>query len=163
MTDLDAPESSYEPSSMKELHPRKNPWGNTARHYRCKACTAEFKNLRLFRHCGFDTGDRSMRHINAGCATLSRLRWILRANGVHVVHPEASGNVQTYSLGLPWEPEGARLVGIWLAGHMRTLAMLIVQGHEVRPIKIGEAESILADYQIEADGEAAEKSVHWTR
>lgn len=136
---------------------------------KCKECVKAFRVTNMYRECGFHAANGTFRVRNRGCATLSKLRWILRANGVPVVHDEDRGSVQMYSMGVVMgedaEERQCRLLGAWWSGRSTTLIMAIVDGFECRPVKMHEAEAILASWGVDFDRneDMVKQSVWWTQ
>lgn len=128
--------------------------------WRCKECVAQFGRDRVYRNCGFHPGTRTFKAQSTGCATLSKLRWILRNRGVPLMHPELSGAVSVFSMGMN---DGRRLLGTWVHGNIRTGLMALIDGSEIAPLDIETAEAIIRDYSPSLQANDEVLSVGWTR
>lgn len=128
--------------------------------WRCRECVRVFQQTRVYRQCAFHPMTHTFSPLAKGCASMSKLRWILRANGVQVVHPELAGSVQWWTMGLG---DGRRLVMVWISGFTRTTAAMVVSDNQVAALDAETANMVLDQYRPEADDGAYELSVEWTR
>lgn len=131
-------------------------------HLRCPECVVaqQAGKNSAYRLCGFHPSTGIFVADNARCATLSKLRWVLIAHGVPLLHSETSGLVSSYSMGLA---DGGRLFGAWVKGNPKTLLMCVVKDGGVSAITLPQAQQIIAEYSPSLSGEATNLSVGWTR
>ena len=128
--------------------------------WRCRECTAGFRRDRVYRDCGFHPMLKTFHTRNGGCATISKLRWILQNSGVPLMHAELAGGVRMFSLGLP---DGRRLMGAWVSGHNRTLVMCVINGGGVEPLDLDTAEMVMRELSPSLQEKDEVLSVGWTR
>lgn len=135
------------------------------RKWRCPACLAEFRRDHQYRLCGFHPNTRTFVAQNRGCATLSRLRWVLRQNGVQLLHDEHERSYSMYSMGIT-DAKGeyaGRLQGVWLKGIPVVTVMQIIVNDEPLPLHYDTAAQVLTDYKLAEEPEVRAMSADFTR
>lgn len=134
----------------------------------CPGCKAEWEvnKYGLYRLCAFHPGTKLFTMYNKRCATMSRLRWLLRQKGVPLFHPEFQGNYAAFSMGLlgeDGEPMG-RLQAVWKNGYEWTLLMQVIgMDGSVRPLDLDLANRILMEHELIDEEEVRVLSVDFTR
>lgn len=153
------------PGLSESKSPRGGPRVTRQRKWRCPACLAEWRLDRTYRLCGFHPNTKTFVAQNRGCATLSRLRWVLRQNGVQLLHDEHERAYSAYSLGVT-NAKGdyaGRLQGIWLKGIPVVTVMQLIVNDEPLPLHYDTAAYVLAQFKLEDEPAVREMSVDFTR
>lgn len=152
--------------NLQPEHPKRhNSSTARARRWRCPACLQEFRRDKQYRLCGFHPNTRTFVAQNRGCATLSRLRWVLRQNGVQLLHDEHERSYSSYSMGIT-DPRGdyaGRLQGVWLKGIPVVTVMQVIRNDEPLPLHYDTALSVLQQFKLEAEEDVRSMSADFTR
>lgn len=133
--------------------------------FRCAACRAEWQKDRLYRVCGFHPGTMTFTMYNKRCATLSRLRWLLRQHGNPLFHPEFDGSYTAYSMAV-FDEAGdvmGTLQGIWKRGSEWCMIMQMYIDGGFYPLSYETARGVLRDRGLENEEEVRILSADFTR
>jgi hypothetical protein len=128
----------------------------------CVGCVLGFAaDGRRDRLCAFHTGTKQFKSRNFGCGSASRLRWLLRARGVPLIHSELSGGMNYYRLtlnGIGGTLDGCDLIGIWASGSTRTTFLgLIGQDAILQALTRPDADRIVRAIRKEIENAEVEK------